>query len=79
MAVGWMEMRLSLADAARRLNVYRSGVHRLWNQYQIEASVSKIHVPGRPRATTPAGDRFIAFLPEGEEGFLCRNLLQTTL
>ncbi|GFX45564.1 transposable element Tc3 transposase [Trichonephila clavipes] len=38
--VGWMEMGLSQADAARRLNVRP--------------------VPGRPRATTPAEDRFLA-------------------
>ncbi|GFW44390.1 transposable element Tcb2 transposase [Trichonephila clavipes] len=39
-AVGWMEMGLSQADVARRLNVRP--------------------VPGRPRATTPAEDRFLA-------------------
>ncbi|GFW77830.1 HTH_Tnp_Tc3_2 domain-containing protein [Trichonephila clavipes] len=53
-------MGLSQADAARHLNVSRSVVHRLWNQYQTEASVSRRHVPGRPRATTPAGNPFIA-------------------
>ncbi|GFW17908.1 transposable element Tcb2 transposase [Trichonephila clavipes] len=46
--------------AARRVNVSCSMVHRLWNQYQTEASVSRRHVPGRPRVTTPSGDRFIA-------------------
>lgn len=59
-SVGWMEMGLSQADTARRLNVSRSVVHRLWNQYQTEDSVSRRHVPGRPRATTPAEDHFIA-------------------
>ncbi|GFW74262.1 transposable element Tc3 transposase [Trichonephila clavipes] len=59
-AVGWMEMGLSQADAARRLNVSRSVVQRLWDQYQSEDSVSRRHVPGRPRATTPAEDRFLA-------------------
>ncbi|GFW93511.1 uncharacterized protein TNCV_47141 [Trichonephila clavipes] len=59
-AVGWMEMGLSQADAARRLNVSRSVVHRLWDQYQSEDSVSRRPVPGRPRATTPAEDRFLA-------------------
>ncbi|GFV18171.1 uncharacterized protein TNCV_169741 [Trichonephila clavipes] len=44
------------------LNVSRSGVHRLWNLYQTESSVSRRHVPGQPRVTTPAGDRFIALL-----------------
>ncbi|GFU99964.1 paired domain-containing protein [Trichonephila clavipes] len=49
------------ADAAcRRLNVSRSVVQRLWDQYQSEDSVSRRPVPGRPRATTPAEDRFLA-------------------
>ncbi|GFV52149.1 transposable element Tcb2 transposase [Trichonephila clavipes] len=55
-----MEMEFSQADAAKHLNVFRSVFHRLWNQYQPEASVSRRHVPGRSRATTPAGDHFIA-------------------
>ncbi|GFT35159.1 transposable element Tc3 transposase [Trichonephila clavipes] len=59
-AVGWMEMGLSQADAARRLSVSRSVVQRLWDQYQSEDSVSRRPVPGRPRATTPAEDRFLA-------------------
>ncbi|GFT28159.1 uncharacterized protein K02A2.6 [Trichonephila clavipes] len=46
--------------AARRLNVSRSVVQRLWDQYQSEDSVSRRPVPGRPRATTPAEDRFLA-------------------
>ncbi|GFU47242.1 HTH_Tnp_Tc3_2 domain-containing protein [Trichonephila clavipes] len=48
------------ADAARRLNVSRSVVQRLWDQYQSEDFVSRRPVPGRPRATTPAEDRFLA-------------------
>ncbi|GFV21045.1 transposable element Tcb2 transposase [Trichonephila clavipes] len=48
------------AEAARRLNVSRSVVQRLWDQYQSEDSVSRRPVPGRPRATTPAEDRFLA-------------------
>ncbi|GFU58032.1 transposable element Tcb2 transposase [Trichonephila clavipes] len=35
-------------------------------------------VPGRPRATTPAEDRFLALRHEGEEPLLCRISLQTT-
>lgn len=58
--VGWIEMGLSQADTVRRLNVSRCVVHRLWNQYQTEASVSRRHVPGRPQATTPAEDQFTA-------------------
>ncbi|GFS67111.1 transposable element Tcb2 transposase [Trichonephila clavipes] len=59
-AVGWMEMGLLQADAARRLNVSRSVVQRLWDQYQSEDSVSRRPVPGRPQVTTPAEDRFLA-------------------
>ncbi|GFU86371.1 transposable element Tcb2 transposase [Trichonephila clavipes] len=78
-AVGWMEMGLSQADAARRLNVSRSVVQQLWDQYQSEDSVSRRPVPGRPRATTPAEDRFQLFRHEGEEPLPCRSSLQTTL
>ncbi|GFV52158.1 transposable element Tcb2 transposase [Trichonephila clavipes] len=53
-------MGLSQADAARRLIVSRSVVQRLWDQYQSEDSVSRRPVQGRPRATTPAEDRFLA-------------------
>ncbi|GFW75125.1 transposable element Tcb2 transposase [Trichonephila clavipes] len=77
-AVGWMEMGLSQADVARRLNVSRSVVQRLWDLYQSEDSVSRRPVPGRPRATTPAEDRFQLFRHEGEEPLLCRSSLQTT-
>ncbi|GFV30482.1 transposable element Tcb2 transposase [Trichonephila clavipes] len=56
-----MEMGLVFqADVARRLNVSRSVVQRLWDQYQSEDSVSRRTVPSRPRATTPAEDRFLA-------------------
>ncbi|GFS87229.1 transposable element Tc3 transposase [Trichonephila clavipes] len=71
-------MGLSQANAARRLNVSRSVVQRLWDQYQSEDSVSRRPVPGRPRATTPAEDRFQLFRHEGEEPLLCRSSLQTT-
>ncbi|GFT31066.1 transposable element Tcb2 transposase [Trichonephila clavipes] len=77
-AVGWMEMGLSQADAARRLNVSRSVVQRLWNQYQSEDSVSRRPVPGRTRATTPAEDRFLALSARRREPLLCRSSLQTT-
>ncbi|GFU89825.1 transposable element Tc3 transposase [Trichonephila clavipes] len=78
-AVGWMEMGLSQADVARRLNVSRSVVQRLWDQYQSEDSVSRRPVPGRARATTPAEDRFLAlFRHEGQAPLLCRSSLQTT-
>ncbi|GBM25973.1 hypothetical protein AVEN_223109-1 [Araneus ventricosus] len=59
-AVGWMEMGLPQADAARLLNLSRSVVQRLWDQYRSEDSVSRRHVSGRPRVTTPAEGRFLA-------------------
>ncbi|GFU87950.1 paired domain-containing protein [Trichonephila clavipes] len=79
-AVGWMEMGLSQADADRRLNVSRSVVQRLWDQYQSEDSVSRRPVPGRPRATTPAEDRFLALSARRRRTtpLLCRSSLQTT-
>ncbi|GBO45832.1 Transposable element Tcb2 transposase [Araneus ventricosus] len=51
---------LSQADAVRRLNVSRSMIQRLWDQYQTEYSVSIRHVSGQPRVTTPAEDHFLA-------------------
>ncbi|GFT35674.1 uncharacterized protein TNCV_2849641 [Trichonephila clavipes] len=70
-AVGWMEMGLSQADAARRFNVSRSVVQRLWDQYQSEDSVSRRPVPGRPRATTPAEDRFLALSARRRRNHYC--------
>ncbi|GFV96877.1 uncharacterized protein TNCV_4350901 [Trichonephila clavipes] len=70
-AVGWMEMGFSQADAARRLNVSRSVVQRLWDQYQSEDSVSRRPVPGRPRATTPAEDRFLSSFGTKEKNHYC--------
>ncbi|GBN40835.1 hypothetical protein AVEN_274479-1 [Araneus ventricosus] len=58
-AVGWMEMDLSQADVARRLNVSRSVIQRLWDQYQSENSVARRHVSVRPRVTTPVEHRFL--------------------
>ncbi|GFT10370.1 transposable element Tc3 transposase [Trichonephila clavipes] len=66
-----MEMGLSQADAARRLNVSRSVVQRLWDQYQSEDSVSRRPVPGRPRATTPAEDRFSSSFGTKEKNHYC--------
>ncbi|GFU15348.1 DDE_3 domain-containing protein [Trichonephila clavipes] len=66
---------------ARRLNVSRSVVQRLWDQYQSEDSVSRRPVPGRPRATTPAEDRarvLNSSFGTKEEPLLCRSSLQTT-
>ncbi|GFS51280.1 transposable element Tc3 transposase [Trichonephila clavipes] len=70
-AVGWMEMGLSQADAARRLNVSRSVVQRLWDQYQSEDSVSRRPVPGRPQATTPAEDLFSSSFGTKEKNHYC--------
>ncbi|GFW71038.1 transposable element Tcb2 transposase [Trichonephila clavipes] len=70
-AVGWMEMGLSQADAARRLNVSRSVVQRLWDQYQSEDSVSRRPVPCRPRATTSEEDRFLALSARREKNHYC--------
>ena len=38
-----MEMGLSQADAARNLNVSRSVVKRLWNQFQILRKWKKLN------------------------------------
>ncbi|GFX81692.1 HTH_Tnp_Tc3_2 domain-containing protein [Trichonephila clavipes] len=64
-------MGLSQADAARRLNVSRSVVQRLWDQYQSEDSVIVRPVPGRPRASTPAEDRFSSSFFTKEKNHYC--------
>ncbi|GFT29794.1 transposable element Tcb2 transposase [Trichonephila clavipes] len=52
----WDCRRLMLLDVSMCL----VATQRLWDQYQSEDSVSRRPVPGRPRATTPAEDRFLA-------------------
>ncbi|GFV85182.1 uncharacterized protein TNCV_4172351 [Trichonephila clavipes] len=49
----------------------RSVNQRLWEQYQSEDSVSRRPVPGRPRATTPAEDRFLALSATKEKNHYC--------
>ncbi|GFV60586.1 transposable element Tcb2 transposase [Trichonephila clavipes] len=66
-----MEMGLSQADAARRLNVSRSVVQRLWDQYQSEDSVSRRPVPGRPRTTTPLRRPFSSSFGTKEKNRYC--------
>ncbi|KFM71889.1 hypothetical protein X975_12123, partial [Stegodyphus mimosarum] len=55
-AIERMEIGMSQVNAARHLNVSRSVIHRLWNQFESEGSVSRRHAPGRPRVITPTGD-----------------------
>ncbi|GFV78806.1 uncharacterized protein TNCV_4079061 [Trichonephila clavipes] len=57
---------------------WASVVQRLWDQYQSEDSVSRRPVPGRPRATTPAEDRFLALSARRRRNTFCRSSLQTT-
>ncbi|GFS91958.1 transposable element Tcb2 transposase [Trichonephila clavipes] len=52
------------------VNVSRSVVQRLWDQYQSEDSVSRRPVLGR-RATTPAEDRFLALSARREKNHYC--------
>ncbi|GFX81184.1 uncharacterized protein TNCV_1911761 [Trichonephila clavipes] len=66
-----MEMGLSQADVARRLNVSRSVVQRLWDQYQSEDSVSRRPVPGRPRTTTPLRRPFSSSFGTKEKNRYC--------
>ena len=69
-AVGWMEIELSQADAAKYLNVSRSVIHQLWDQYLFEGSMSR----RRSRLTSSHLQKtvFKYFRPEREESLLCR-------
>ncbi|GBL87851.1 hypothetical protein AVEN_192031-1 [Araneus ventricosus] len=68
----WRAVELmSQPDAARRPNVSRSVVQRLWDQYQSEDPVSRRHVSGRPRVTTPAEDRFFSSFGPKEKKHYC--------
>ncbi|GFW69657.1 hypothetical protein TNCV_490011 [Trichonephila clavipes] len=69
-------MGLSQADVAN-VSMCLSVIHDFWINTNPD-SVSRRPVPGRPRATTPAEDRFQLFRHEGEEPLLCRSSLQTT-
>ncbi|GFW98891.1 uncharacterized protein TNCV_4655181 [Trichonephila clavipes] len=74
-----MEMELSQADAVRRLNVSRSVVHRLWNQYQ-NRSIGVQKTCSRPTMSYNACSRmfFSSFAPKEKKDFCaatcCRPL-----
>ncbi|KFM65771.1 Organic cation transporter 1, partial [Stegodyphus mimosarum] len=72
-AIGCIEMGMSQADAARRLNDSRSVVHLLWSQFESEDSVSGRHVPGRSRVTKHAGDRYLALSARRKSKHYCAS------
>ncbi|GFV09917.1 hypothetical protein TNCV_2318471 [Trichonephila clavipes] len=76
--VGWMEMGWSQPDAAKYLNVSLSvvTVSRI-NIKPKHLSVQKTCSRPTTSYNTCRRPSFSLFRPEG--GFLCRNLLQTTL
>ena len=49
-----------VTSAAMHLNVSRSVIQRLWNEFQTTDLVSGRPVLGRPRFTTPAKDLYLA-------------------
>ncbi|GBL72469.1 hypothetical protein AVEN_115386-1 [Araneus ventricosus] len=55
-----MEMGLTEADAAKRLNESGIVVQRLFHQFHFENSVPRRSVPGRLCITTPTEGRFLA-------------------
>ncbi|GFV66111.1 uncharacterized protein TNCV_1649231 [Trichonephila clavipes] len=64
-------MGLSQADVARRLNVSRSVVQRLWDQYQSEDSVSRRPVPGRPTSYNTCRRPFSSSFGTKEKNHYC--------
>ncbi len=61
------------------LNVGRNVVHRLWNQFQTEGTISRIPGQGRPRVTTPLDDRYLALLATRRKTKRFRSSQQTIL
>lgn len=59
-AVGRLEAGQSQAEVARWLQVAPKVVSRLWNQFPTSGTVTRKPGQGRPRATTPAQDRYLA-------------------
>jgi transposase len=58
-AIGRLEAGQSQAEVARWLNVSRSVVPRLWNQFQQSQTASRRYSPGRPRITSARDDRYL--------------------
>ena len=58
-AIGRMEAGQSQADVARWLNVHRSVVSRMWQQFVEAENVSRRPGQGRPRVTTQREDRYL--------------------
>ncbi|GBN42251.1 hypothetical protein AVEN_165786-1 [Araneus ventricosus] len=55
--VGVLQAGPRQSAVARELNVHRSVIHRLWNQYQSDQNASRRRGSGRRRITTTADDR----------------------
>ena len=58
-AIGLLEAGESQSAVARRFNVHQSTISRLWGRFVTFNTTRDRPRSGRPRATTPAQDRFI--------------------
>lgn len=61
-AIGRLEAGETQSSVARHFNVRQSTICRLWQRYNLHHSTRDRPRSGRPRATTPAQDRFIRVL-----------------
>ena len=58
-AIGMLQAGATQVDVARRYNVARITIYRLWQRYLTTNTTADRPRSGRPRVTTPRHDRFI--------------------
>ncbi|GFW64491.1 a disintegrin and metalloproteinase with thrombospondin motifs 7 [Trichonephila clavipes] len=58
--IGRLECGLIQLEVSDELGIAQSVISRLWQRFQDDGNVSRCYSTGRPRVTTPNGDRYLA-------------------
>ncbi|GFV88447.1 uncharacterized protein TNCV_1242601 [Trichonephila clavipes] len=67
-------------EVSEEIGIAQSVISRLWQRFQDDGNVSRCYSTGRPRVTTPNGDRYIwQLLPKETDGAQHQTYLVSSL
>ncbi|GFX53866.1 transposable element Tcb1 transposase [Trichonephila clavipes] len=78
--IGRLECGRTQLEVSEELGIAQGVISRLWQRFQDDGNVSRCYSRGRPRVTTPNGDRYIwQLLPKETDGAQHQTCLVSSL